>query len=79
MKKVRDTDARCLDHNELTQLRVRAVKAVQGAQAAADVAPAFGVNRTTVYGGVPNPVKTLGWISCGWFSVSMSKGYVKTV
>ena len=30
-------------------------------------------------GGVPNPVKTLRWISCGWFSVSMSKGYVKTV
>jgi transposase len=49
MKKVRDTDARCLSHNELTQLRIRAVKAVQGGQSPAEVATAFGVNRTTVY------------------------------
>lgn len=49
MKKVRDTDARSLSHNELTQLRVRAVKAIQAGQSPADVAAAFGVNRTTVY------------------------------
>lgn len=49
MKKVRDTDARTLDHKQLTELRIRGVKAVQAGQNPADVAAALGVNRTTVY------------------------------
>jgi transposase len=49
MKKVRDTDARTLDHKTLTELRQRAIKAVQGGAAPKSVASALGVALTTVY------------------------------
>lgn len=49
MKKARETDARSLTHKELTELRIRAVSAVQQGQSPAEVAAALCVNRTTVY------------------------------
>jgi transposase len=49
MRKQRDTDARTLPHQELTELRIRGVKACQAGQAAEQVAAALGVNRTTIY------------------------------
>jgi transposase len=49
VKKVRETDARKLDHKTLTELRKRAVSCVQEGQSPETVAAALGVNRTTVY------------------------------
>lgn len=49
MKKVRDTDARSLTTDQLTELRIRGVKAVQDGIPPAEVAASLGVNRTTVY------------------------------
>lgn len=49
MKKVRETDARSLDHKTLTQLRRRAVAGVQEGQSPELVAVSLGINRTTIY------------------------------
>jgi transposase len=49
MKKVRETDCRRLDHKTLTELRYRAVAAVQEGQSPETVAQAVGINRTTIY------------------------------
>lgn len=47
---MRETDARRLTHNELTELRKRGVAAVQGGQRANQVARALGVQRSTLFG-----------------------------
>lgn len=49
MKKVRETDCRKLDHKTLTEVRRRAVSAVQEGQSPEVVAEAVGINRTTIY------------------------------
>jgi transposase len=49
MKKVRDTDCRCLDHKTLTELRKRAVAQVLAGESPEIVARALGINRTTIY------------------------------
>jgi len=47
---MRETDARRLTHNELTELRKRGVSAVQGGQPAVLVAKVLGVQRSTLFG-----------------------------
>ena len=47
---MRETDARRLKHNELTELRKRGVSAVQDGQHAVLVAKVFGVQRSTLFG-----------------------------
>jgi len=47
---MRDTDARKLKHNELTELRKRGVSAVQDGQPAYLVAKVLGVQRSTLFG-----------------------------
>ena len=49
MRKVRDTDGRKLTHSQLTELRTRAINAVQGGESPELVAKALCVNRTTIY------------------------------
>ena len=49
MRKVRDTDGRKLTHGELTELRIRGVKAVQSGESPEMVAKALYINRTTIY------------------------------
>jgi len=49
MKKRRDTDARSLGREALTQLRQRAVAQVQAGESPEVVAAAIGINRTTIY------------------------------
>jgi len=47
---MKNTDARRLTHSQLTDLRHRAVAAVQGGESPEVVARIFGVNRVSVYG-----------------------------
>ena len=47
---MKKTDARKLDHKTLEDLRIRAVRAVQGGQSPEDVAVTMAVHRTTLYG-----------------------------
>lgn len=49
MRKVRDTDGRKLTHSQLTELRTRAINAVQGGESPEIVAKVLCVNRTTIY------------------------------
>lgn len=49
MKKRRDTDARSLGREALTELRTRAVTQVQAGESPELVAAAIGINRTTIY------------------------------
>jgi transposase len=49
MKKLRETDCRGLDHKTLSELRRRAVAAVQDGQSPEVVAASLGINRTTIY------------------------------
>lgn len=49
MKKRRDTDARSLGREALTELRTRAVAQVQAGESPELVATAIGINRTTIY------------------------------
>ncbi len=49
MQKVRDTDCRKLTHRELTELRMRGIKAVQNGESPEVVANVLGINRTTIY------------------------------
>lgn len=49
MKKRRDTDARALGREALTELRTRAVAQVQAGESPEVVAGAIGINRTTIY------------------------------
>ena len=49
MKKARDTDCRGLGHKTLSELRRRAVAAVQDGQSPEVVAASLGINRTTIY------------------------------
>jgi len=49
MKKQRSTDGRGLGHKQLTEIRTRAVKAVQEGQSPEVVAKCHGINRTTIY------------------------------
>lgn len=49
MKKTRANDGRGIGHHLLSEIRRRAVAAVQAGQAPEDVAAAHGVNRTTIY------------------------------
>jgi transposase len=46
---MRKTDARKLDHQTLEDMRIRAVKAVQGGKSPEDVAVVFDVHRTALY------------------------------
>jgi transposase len=49
MRKVRDTDCRSLGHKTLSELRRRAVSAVQEGNSPEAVAASLGINRTTIY------------------------------
>jgi transposase len=49
MKKRRETDARSLGREALTELRTRAVAQVQAGESPEVVAAAIGINRTTIY------------------------------
>lgn len=46
---MRKNDARKLDHQTLEDLRIRAVKAVQGGQSPEDVDVTFDIHRTALY------------------------------
>ena len=64
---MKSQDARKLSHDKLTELRRRAVKAIQNGESPKDVARVMGVNRITVY----------GWLSLyrngGWDNLDAKK------
>jgi transposase len=62
-----NTDARRLTHKELTELRKRAVAAVQNGDSPETVARVFGVNRSTIYGWLAR------YRSGGWGKLNAAK------
>lgn len=49
MHKARDTDGRKVTHEQLTELRIRGVNAVQNGESPEAVAKALCISRTTIY------------------------------